>query len=61
MIKKHMVLKTLMCFMVFLMPFINIRSAFADGPSFELLGSKNISIENNGVVNGKYNLILRVN
>lgn len=61
MIKKHTVLKTLMCFMVFLMPFVNIRSAFADGPSFELLGSKNISIENNGVVNGKYNLMLRVN
>lgn len=61
MIKKHTVLKTLMCFMVFLMPFVNIRSAFADGPSFELLGSKNISIENNGVVNGKYSLMLKVN
>ncbi|TKC16018.1 hypothetical protein CQB03_26360 [Bacillus paranthracis] len=47
--------------MVFLMPFVNIRSAFADGPSFELLGSKNISIENNGVVNGKYSLMLKVN
>ncbi|WP_456301211.1 hypothetical protein [Bacillus tropicus] len=47
--------------MVFLMPFINIRSAFADGPSFELLGSKNISVENNGVVNGKYSLMLKVN
>ncbi|MEM5666473.1 hypothetical protein AAHB94_33490 [Bacillus toyonensis] len=43
------------------MPFVNIRSAFADGPSFELLGSKNISIENNGVVNGKYSLMLKVN
>ncbi|WP_240528020.1 MULTISPECIES: hypothetical protein [Bacillus cereus group] len=61
MIKKHTVLKTLMCFMVFLMPFVNIRSAFADGPSFELLGSKNISVENNGVVNGKYSLMLKVN
>lgn len=61
MIKKHTVLKTLMCFMVFLMPFVNIRSAFADSPSFELLGSKNISIENNGVVNGKYSLMLKVN
>ncbi|WP_255299639.1 proline-rich domain-containing protein [Bacillus toyonensis] len=61
MIKKHTVLKTLMCFVVFLMPFVNIRSAFADGPSFELLGSKNISIENNGVVNGKYSLMLKVN
>ncbi|PHB31538.1 hypothetical protein COE86_29720 [Bacillus toyonensis] len=47
--------------MVFLMPFVNIRSAFADGPSFELLGSKNISVENNGVVNGKYSLMLKVN
>ncbi|HGH4572385.1 TPA: hypothetical protein ACQ75Q_005588 [Bacillus thuringiensis] len=61
MLKKHTVLKTLMCFMVFLMPFVNMRSAFADGPSFELLGSKNISIENKGLVNGKYSLMLSVN
>ncbi|PEK48154.1 hypothetical protein CN586_11775 [Bacillus toyonensis] len=61
MIKKHTVLKTLMCLILFFMPFANIRSVFADGPSFELLGSKNISIENNGVVNGKYSLMLRVN
>ncbi|MEB9844998.1 hypothetical protein P4K77_26120 [Bacillus cereus] len=61
MIKKHTVLKTLICLILFFMPFANIRSVFADGPSFELLGSKNISIENNGVVNGKYSLMLRVN
>ncbi len=34
---------------------------FADSPSFQLVGSKNVTIENNGIVNGKYNLIIRVN
>lgn len=61
MIKKHTVLKTLMCFMVFLMPFVNMRSVFADGPSFTLLGSKGVSIENKGLVGGKYSLVLTVN
>ncbi|HFJ9314372.1 TPA: hypothetical protein ACGW5L_005591 [Bacillus pacificus] len=39
----------------------SIPSAYADGPSFTVLGSKNISIENKGVVNGKYSLMLKVN
>lgn len=60
MLKKHTVLKTLMCFMVFLMPFVNMRSVFADGPSFSLLGSKGVTIENKGLVGGKYSLTLRV-
>ena len=34
--------------------------AYADGPSFQLLGSKGVSIENKGLVGGKYSLILRV-
>ncbi|MEB9345082.1 hypothetical protein P4I10_25450, partial [Bacillus cereus] len=34
---------------------------FADSPSFQLVGSKNVTIENNGIVNGKYNLIIKVN
>ncbi|MGI2730256.1 hypothetical protein, partial [Bacillus cytotoxicus] len=34
---------------------------FADTPSFQLLGSKGVSIENKGLVDGKYSLILRVN
>ncbi|PGF00203.1 hypothetical protein COM59_31610, partial [Bacillus pseudomycoides] len=39
----------------------SIPRVHADGPTFTLLGSKNVSIENNGMVNGKYNLIIRVN
>ncbi|MDH2862546.1 hypothetical protein, partial [Bacillus cytotoxicus] len=34
---------------------------FADTPSFQLLGSKGVSIENKGLVGGKYSLVLRVN
>ncbi|MRC01641.1 hypothetical protein GH836_26230, partial [Bacillus thuringiensis] len=34
---------------------------FADTPSFQLLGSKGVSIENKGLVGGKYSLILKVN
>nr|WP_234931884.1 methyl-accepting chemotaxis protein [Bacillus thuringiensis] len=34
---------------------------FADTPSFQLLGSKGVSIENKGLVDGKYSLVLRVN
>ncbi|AEA19325.1 hypothetical protein NHG40_17920 [Bacillus thuringiensis] len=34
---------------------------FADTPSFQLLGSKGVSIENRGLVGGKYSLVLRVN
>ncbi|KAA6467311.1 methyl-accepting chemotaxis protein, partial [Bacillus cereus] len=34
---------------------------FADTPSFQLLGSKGVSIENKGIVGGKYSLVLRVN
>ncbi|HFK1555909.1 hypothetical protein P6U34_27700 [Bacillus paranthracis] len=49
MIKKHTVLKTLMCFMVFLMPFVNMRSVFADGPSIQLLGSKGVTVDNKGI------------
>ncbi|HFK1507716.1 TPA: hypothetical protein ACGXL9_006093 [Bacillus mobilis] len=39
----------------------SMPSAHADGPSFEILGSKNISVENKGVVDGKISLMLRVN
>ena len=60
MLKKHTVLKTLMCFMVFLMPFVNMRSAFADGPSFQMLGSKGVFIDNKGLVGGKYSVTVRV-
>nr|WP_223838255.1 hypothetical protein [Bacillus cereus] len=60
MIKKHTVLKTLMCFMVFLMPFVNMRSVFADGPSFQILGSKGVLIDNKGLVGGKYSVTVRV-
>ncbi len=49
MLKKHTVLKTLMCFMVFLMPFVNMRSVFADGPSLQLLGSKGVIVDNKGI------------
>ncbi|MGG4559573.1 hypothetical protein [Bacillus toyonensis] len=34
---------------------------FADTPSFQLLGSKGVSIENKGLVGGKYSLVLKVN
>ncbi|MBX0351799.1 MULTISPECIES: hypothetical protein, partial [Bacillus cereus group] len=34
---------------------------YADGPSFTLLGSKGVSIENKGLVGGKYSLVLTVN
>ncbi|MFA2689420.1 hypothetical protein ABR763_27690, partial [Bacillus cereus] len=46
-------------FLVFVVT--SIPRVHADGPTFTLLGSKNVSIENNGMVNGKYNLIIRVN
>ncbi|WP_242228699.1 hypothetical protein [Bacillus cereus group sp. BfR-BA-01323] len=60
MIKKHTVLKTLMCFTLFFIPFANIRSVFADGPSFQMLGSKGVFIDNKGLVGGKYSVTVRV-
>ncbi|MEC0003381.1 hypothetical protein P4L06_28900 [Bacillus cereus] len=35
--------------MVFLMPFVNMRSVFADGPSLQLLGSKGVIVDNKGI------------
>ncbi|WP_429682260.1 hypothetical protein, partial [Bacillus paranthracis] len=35
--------------MVFLMPFVNMRSVFADGPSLQLLGSKGVTVDNKGI------------
>ncbi|MED2683528.1 hypothetical protein P4195_27120, partial [Bacillus thuringiensis] len=35
--------------MVFLIPFVNMRSAFADGPSIQLLGSKGVTVDNKGI------------
>ncbi|KAA6456306.1 MULTISPECIES: proline-rich domain-containing protein [Bacillus cereus group] len=46
--------------MVFLMPFVNIRLAFADGPSFQMLGSKGVFVDNKGLVGGKYSVTVRV-
>ncbi|KAB2500394.1 hypothetical protein F8158_08685 [Bacillus cereus] len=35
--------------MVFLMPFVNMRLVFADGPSIQLLGSKGVTVDNKGI------------
>ncbi|MFV5897352.1 hypothetical protein ACLIJ6_28720, partial [Bacillus cereus] len=61
MIRKTTWNKLLMCFAMVLSLFVRVGSVFADGPSFQVLGSKNISIEDKGLVGGKYSLILRVN
>ncbi|MFH4229416.1 hypothetical protein WDA54_19715, partial [Acinetobacter baumannii] len=31
------------------MPFVNMRSVFADGPSIQLLGSKGVTVDNKGI------------
>ena len=61
MLKRQTFLKIMMCFMVLFIFFTRNIHVHADGPSFEMLGSKNISVENKGVVNGKISLMLRVN
>ncbi|HDR8066617.1 TPA: hypothetical protein QCY66_005664 [Bacillus cereus] len=61
MIHKNTLNKLLMCVAMVLSLFVRVGSVFADGPSFQVVGSKNISIENKGLVNGKYSLTLRVN
>ncbi len=61
MLKRQTFLKIMMCFMVLFISFTRNIHVHADGPSFEMLGSKNISVENKGVVDGKISLMLRVN
>ncbi|PFF36770.1 hypothetical protein CN328_26090 [Bacillus cereus] len=60
MIHKNTLNKLLMCVAMVLSLFVRVGSVFADGPSFQLLGSKGVSIENKGLVGGRYSLVLRV-
>lgn len=50
-----------MCVGMVLSLFVRVGPVFADGPSFQSVGSKGVSVQNNGLKGGYYNLILKVN
>ncbi|MCU5121277.1 hypothetical protein OB984_29745 [Bacillus cereus] len=61
MIYKNTLNKLLMCVGMVLSLFVRVGPVFADGPSFQSVGSKGVSVQNNGLKGGYYNLILKVN